>query len=402
MVYGVDIYTTPIGVRRGAGSGKIFVNPLHEREVLRRGVLSSHSSAHAQSHVAERRLLLPSRSDARRQTTASCTSIAILQQLTGVGGGGSGGDGGISSEVSADFTDLSLLPMSDLCNPSHHPANAVLEGAWRAAALEYHDVVKCSNVNADSRTAPATVIATAASGGSVDSKAIRGNVVSYSRLHATSSPSFRSGPTHAPASRTGDADVTTIIHDVIRDILNRGDDVPFAATSPSHPLLQQAVRMCSGSMTPAGASGGATARLFSTTAGAASPLQRQESRPTVYVTGGLGAIGLEVASWLVDRKPGSRVCLSGRTGRATSEGHSTLRRLCGGSADGGMITVFRCDAAIDEECRHSAQIMRSSDRGKFLEGVTSVIHASGVLADAMLPRQQAGGVREVSDWGIGF
>jgi hypothetical protein len=357
MVYGVDVYATPKGLSSGGGGGG-FVSAHHDHEMLRRDVVSSSS-----------------RSDARSQTAASCASIAMLQQLTG---GGGGGGGSLWSEVSAGLTDLSSLPVSDPHDPRRHPANAALEGVLRTAALEYHDVVRCSNVHDDSRRVGQLRVSGATGGASADDGAVRGNVVSRPLLHAMSShPALRGGP-----DVDGDSDGRGVatMRDAIRDIITRPADL-----ASSHRLLLREAAIV-GIRTGATPASGET--RLSTAAAAA-------SRPTVFVTGGLGAIGLEVALWLVERNAGSRVCLSGRTGRAGSEGQRSLRRLCGGSADGGVITVFRCDAAIQEECRQSAQDMRWPGGGKFLEGVTGVVHASGVLADAMVPRQRAGGIRIV-------
>lgn len=413
MVYGVDVYATPERAgSSGGGHGGAFVEDLRQDlDMLHRDVVST-----SHSRFAERRFASSSarRSDSQSQTAATCTSIAMLQQLTSSAGGGGGR--ACWSEVSAGLTALSSLPVNDPLDPGHHPANAALEGVLRTAALEYHDVVRCSNVHVDSRRAgrlrmsatTETTSATRDEASAADDGAVRANVVSLPRLHAMSSHRLTQPGGDFLEPGGGDVDVdddavrdsnhdegVTTIRDAIRDIITwRGMTAPRRS---SRRMVREAAM--------AGVQHGPY--FVSTTARASSrsserrALRRDvESRPTVLVTGGLGAIGSEVALWLVERHAGSRVCLSGRTGRASSavddeRGQSAMRRLCGGSADGGVVTVFRCDAAIQEECRQSAQDMRRPGGGKFLEGVTGVVHASGVLSDAMIPRQRAGGIRRV-------
>ena len=61
-------------------------------------------------------------------------------------------------------------------------------------------------------------------------------------------------------------------------------------------------------------------------------------------------------------------------------------------ATAGAVTVHRADAARREETAHVGRRLRVADGA----GVGHALHAAGVLRDAMLPSQTAGGVREVT------
>ena len=79
----------------------------------------------------------------------------------------------------------------------------------------------------------------------------------------------------------------------------------------------------------------------------------------------------------------------GRAGRAGG-----AARVGGGA---GVVTVHRSDTSLAEECGGVAARLRDSTRGGLHAGdaLGTVLHASGVLRDAMLAGQRAGGVREV-------
>ena len=105
---------------------------------------------------------------------------------------------------------------------------------------------------------------------------------------------------------------------------------------------------------------------------------------TFVVTGGLGAIGVAFAAWLARRYP-ARVHLLSRSGRSSRVGQDL-------GASAGAVTVHRADAARREETAHVGRRLRVADG----TGVGHALHAAGVLRDAMLPSQTAGGIREVS------
>ena len=71
------------------------------------------------------------------------------------------------------------------------------------------------------------------------------------------------------------------------------------------------------------------------------------------------------------------VVLLGRSGRPTSTVWGTLSALHGHTA---LITMVRCDASSAQEAAYEAVLSR-------LHRLEHVLHASGVLSDAMLPRQ---------------
>jgi len=149
----------------------------------------------------------------------------------------------------------------------------------------------------------------------------------------------------------------------------------------------------------------------------------------VLITGGLGALGLLLASWL-SGLGARRIILAGRSGRAASVGgvgvESAIQAGMGAKEggigmlqDGGFgsgvvdlmaggrstscVTVIRCDVS-------SADDLHSTLRGSFLEGssrfpaggsflggapLAAVFHAGGVLADATLRNQSPSSARPV-------
>jgi hypothetical protein len=98
----------------------------------------------------------------------------------------------------------------------------------------------------------------------------------------------------------------------------------------------------------------------------------------VLISGGLGAIGIEIALWLAQHHP-VRVHLLGRSGRRSS--------AVGVEADGppdalgahaGIVTIHRSDASFDEECSSVAEILRSyAFSFNQQEALGAVLHASG-------------------------
>lgn len=98
---------------------------------------------------------------------------------------------------------------------------------------------------------------------------------------------------------------------------------------------------------------------------------------TVVVIGGTGGLGSMAGVWASLTAP-THVVLLGRQGKvsdvpAVEEGH---------------ITIARCDAAVADETGACIEALR--DRGAPLSGV---LHAGGVLLDAMLPKQTLAGMR---------
>ena len=96
----------------------------------------------------------------------------------------------------------------------------------------------------------------------------------------------------------------------------------------------------------------------------------------VVVTGGLGALGLQVAQWLVDRHGVEQLVLIGRSppSEAATEAIDALR------ASGASVTVSRAD--VSDRVALQAVL---SEQGR----IRGVVHAAGVLDDGLLADQDA-------------
>ncbi|MFB9547796.1 beta-ketoacyl reductase, partial [Micromonospora sagamiensis] len=98
---------------------------------------------------------------------------------------------------------------------------------------------------------------------------------------------------------------------------------------------------------------------------------------THLVTGGLGALGLLVARWLVDR--GARhVVLVGRRGPS----EAAEETLCGLAEQGAQVRVFQGDIGQADDVRRILAEIETS-----MPPLRSVFHAAGVLDDGVLHQQ---------------
>lgn len=105
---------------------------------------------------------------------------------------------------------------------------------------------------------------------------------------------------------------------------------------------------------------------------------------TYLITGGLGALGLQVARRLAER--GARyLVLTGRTGAAGKE--SAVRDL---EQTGARVTVIQADISNPADAVKLFQEIRSN-----LPPLGGVIHAAGVLDDGLVRQQSAGRFRKV-------
>lgn len=93
-------------------------------------------------------------------------------------------------------------------------------------------------------------------------------------------------------------------------------------------------------------------------------------------------VGSLVGAWLVAQGGRLQVQLLGRSGRAAAS--PLMADVQRGAA---YVTMARCDVACAEEA--AAVLLQE---GPLLTGV---VHAGGVLADAMIPNQTAAAVRSV-------
>ncbi|KAK9834736.1 hypothetical protein WJX74_008822 [Apatococcus lobatus] len=106
------------------------------------------------------------------------------------------------------------------------------------------------------------------------------------------------------------------------------------------------------------------------------------------VTGGLGALGSLSGRWLAQRGM-QHLCLLGRTGHMPLQQGPILTAMTGGDWNA-AVTVRLADSACAEEM---ASVLGSHrELGPELQGV---LHAGGVVRDAIIQKQTAAGMREV-------
>jgi hypothetical protein len=107
---------------------------------------------------------------------------------------------------------------------------------------------------------------------------------------------------------------------------------------------------------------------------APTPGVAQRPKP-VLITGGLGAIGIEISLWLAQHYP-VRVHLLGRSGRRSPAGGTAPPDALGAHA--GVVTIHRSDASFAEECSSVAEILRSTASSfNQQDALGAVLHASG-------------------------
>ncbi|WP_394846825.1 SDR family NAD(P)-dependent oxidoreductase [Pendulispora brunnea] len=104
-----------------------------------------------------------------------------------------------------------------------------------------------------------------------------------------------------------------------------------------------------------------------------------ERRATYLVTGGLGALGLEVARWLAQRGAGHIALIS----RLPATDDATVQALDALRALGSTVTVLACDVA-NAGAVHA--LVSSLSRVRELRGI---FHCAGVLDDGVLRKQTA-------------
>jgi len=102
-----------------------------------------------------------------------------------------------------------------------------------------------------------------------------------------------------------------------------------------------------------------------------------ESDATYLITGGLGALGLHVARWMVDRGARSLV-LSGRRGAEAA----VMPALDDMRAAGAVVTVARADMARREDVQRVLSEIAASH-----PPLRGIVHAAGVLDDGVLLQQ---------------
>ena len=95
------------------------------------------------------------------------------------------------------------------------------------------------------------------------------------------------------------------------------------------------------------------------------------------ITGGLGALGLKVAQWLI-QEGACYLVLASRRGAEREEAQDAVRQL---EQAGANVLVVRADVA------HQTDVSRLIEESQAFAPLRGVIHAAGVLADGVLVRQ---------------
>ena len=114
------------------------------------------------------------------------------------------------------------------------------------------------------------------------------------------------------------------------------------------------------------------------------------------VTGGLGGLGLLTAAWLQQASSsqlGTSLALLGRSGRSADSRRSTDGDTTGVAAltsAACLVSMVRCDVSSAEE---AAAVVAAAAQW---QTVGSVLHAGGILADALLVNQTAASLRTVA------
>lgn len=112
---------------------------------------------------------------------------------------------------------------------------------------------------------------------------------------------------------------------------------------------------------------------------------------TVLITGGTGALGLLIASWLVGQQGVGHLVLLSRAGKAASASADSpagrqLQSLLAGNAS---VSIVAADTAAASDSAAAVDVVRQGLGGP----LTGVVHAAGVLEDGALRNQSMSGLR---------
>jgi NADPH:quinone reductase-like Zn-dependent oxidoreductase len=111
----------------------------------------------------------------------------------------------------------------------------------------------------------------------------------------------------------------------------------------------------------------------------------------VLVLGGAGTLGSLMVKWLAESGVGA-IPVASRSGRLTAA-LGPLLAAGSSAAHSAAVTVAACDGSAAAD----TAVLASSLGSRPLLGV---LHAGGVLADAVFSNQSAGGVRKVAGWAV--
>ncbi|BDA51457.1 probable inactive phenolphthiocerol synthesis polyketide s at N-terminal half [Coccomyxa sp. Obi] len=135
----------------------------------------------------------------------------------------------------------------------------------------------------------------------------------------------------------------------------------------------------------------AAPKLLPVAAAAARSAKHNGSMPrNILVSGGLGALGSLVAVWLAGQDMSAHapnLTLLGRSGRVTDP---DTTRILAESQSQASVTMTKCDVALSAD----AEAVTSAQAGLGCPALDCIIHAGGVLKDALLANQSAQSVRQ--------
>lgn len=115
------------------------------------------------------------------------------------------------------------------------------------------------------------------------------------------------------------------------------------------------------------------------------------------ITGGLGALGLLVANWLVD-EGAKYIALVSRRGQPTEEraASSLWKRLTApapqGKSPSALLQCFACDVSSKAKCEQLLGDLETAFPGHPIKGI---FHAAGALEDAAMDRQTRDSISKV-------
>ncbi len=165
--------------------------------------------------------------------------------------------------------------------------------------------------------------------------------------------------------------------------LAAGDVYPLRTATHSMGNVASALRQ----MTQASHAGKVVAAVKPSGGNKAGPAFAPRSYPSIAITGGSGGLGLMVSEWMCQRTGPMHITLLSRSGKVAEDAAGLAALL----ATTACITSSMADAGLAAD---AAEVISSSE-GSQNPPLTGLMHASGVLHDAMLDKQTASSFRKV-------
>lgn len=117
----------------------------------------------------------------------------------------------------------------------------------------------------------------------------------------------------------------------------------------------------------------------------------QPSKGTIIITGGLGSLGTLLSGWLA-QSVSNRLCLTGRTGRTSSQFLSSgLRDLVTHSL--ALVSMASCDSSNEDDVR--CLLLQKTEKKHPPVFCQGVMHAGGQLADGLIANMTPESIRRV-------